>query len=273
MARVTFRLLDTGPGSPAENMAVDEVLLAGAEARPTLRLYAWDPPGFSLGYFQALDDAPETDLPVVRRLTGGGAILHEDELTYAVAAPLAFFGAGVKGSYLRVLGGIRAALAEVGVACDEGDAGARGAAPLQSRGTGGNLGTENDVTENDVADGVGARCSAPLQAGNDGKNASFLCSHRASSFDLRHRGEKLVGSAQRREGRRILQHGSIPLEPLARAAGRRVPYDELARAIAAGFGEALAVDLEPAPLERAEHAAARALAADRYAAPSWTGLR
>ena len=60
--RLRFRLLDSGPGSPALNMATDEVLLRSAGERPTLRLYAWDPPAISLGYFQRACEAPRTTM-------------------------------------------------------------------------------------------------------------------------------------------------------------------------------------------------------------------
>jgi lipoate-protein ligase A len=76
------RLIRTPPSPPAWNLALDEALLRSGT--PTLRLYAWDPPGFSLGFFQRF---AELEAPpgyeVVRRPTGGGAIAHIGELTIA----------------------------------------------------------------------------------------------------------------------------------------------------------------------------------------------
>lgn len=86
-------LVDRVPGNGAWNMAVDEVLLESAvsEGAETLRLYQWSEPTLSLGYFQspeiAAGDPRWRDLPVVRRMTGGGAILHDRELTYSLAVP------------------------------------------------------------------------------------------------------------------------------------------------------------------------------------------
>ncbi|HEX9617401.1 MAG TPA: hypothetical protein VGA03_08280, partial [Anaerolineales bacterium] len=91
-----WRLIHTPPAPGAWNMAVDEAILEAVgrgQADPTLRLYAWSPPCLSLGYAQPSSDV---DLPqlhalgwdLVRRPTGGRAILHTDELTYAVIAPL-----------------------------------------------------------------------------------------------------------------------------------------------------------------------------------------
>lgn len=75
-----MRLLRTPPASPAFNLALDEALLRAGT--PTLRLYSWEPPGYSLGFFQR---RAEHDVPpgfsVVRRPTGGGAIAHVGELT------------------------------------------------------------------------------------------------------------------------------------------------------------------------------------------------
>ena len=85
------RLIVHGPRDPRFNMACDEAL--GLCARePVLRFYGWEPPALSLGYFQ---DAAEVEPfrgrlgspPVVRRITGGGAIYHYRELTYSIVAP------------------------------------------------------------------------------------------------------------------------------------------------------------------------------------------
>ena len=85
-------LIDSEPASGSWNMAVDEALLESAVERRTcaLRLYRWSEATLSLGYFQPEDarNHPRfAALPAVRRLSGGGAILHHDELTYSCAIP------------------------------------------------------------------------------------------------------------------------------------------------------------------------------------------
>lgn len=90
--RPRFRLLLDGPGEAAWNMSVDEALLLEAGCGgPVLRLYTWRAPALSLGYRQAapdwLDRCTELGVEVVRRVTGGGAVLHARDLTYAVIAP------------------------------------------------------------------------------------------------------------------------------------------------------------------------------------------
>src|SRR5580765_2945407 len=90
--RVSFRLFIDDPLDAVTNMARDESLLESVgrgESPPTLRLYQWSPAAISLGYFQDYAEfealpAPAGTLAVVRRQTGGGAILHDLELTYSL---------------------------------------------------------------------------------------------------------------------------------------------------------------------------------------------
>ena len=86
-------LIDDEPQSGAWNMAVDEVLLETAIEREvaTLRFYRWREPTASLGYFQReadfLAESRFAHLPAVRRLTGGGTLIHDRELTYSLTLP------------------------------------------------------------------------------------------------------------------------------------------------------------------------------------------
>ncbi len=86
------RLIVHPPDRGSWNMAVDQVLLDSATETTTLRFYGWSPPALSLGYFQRVADrkthAASRELSVVRRATGGGAIVHDNELTYCLATPL-----------------------------------------------------------------------------------------------------------------------------------------------------------------------------------------
>lgn len=238
-----WRLLRTGEGPPAWNLALDEaLLLEPADARPVLRLYGWDPPALSLGHFQPLGPferpAAEAGLTIVRRPTGGGAIHHVDELTFSIVARPGRDGypADTVEAYRIVHAVVADALADVG-------------AEVRTRG--------DDV---------------PLSVA---PGSATLCFHDTTALDLvvpARGGAKLVGSAQRRVGDRVLHHGSIPLAvpPLTpeaasveQAAGRRVDWDELADALVARaavrFG-AFDAD-EPSDGERA---AARRLVAERY---------
>jgi lipoate-protein ligase A len=90
-----WRFIDTGINNGFSNMAIDEAML-DAHLRdlvpPTLRIYRWSPPALSLGYFQSINEdvnkgrCSELGIDIVRRLTGGRAVLHQDELTYSIVA-------------------------------------------------------------------------------------------------------------------------------------------------------------------------------------------
>ncbi len=82
-----IRILETGDSTGSWNMAVDEVLLYSCE-EPILRIYGWSNPCISIGYFQSIQEVDykkckEENVDVVRRITGGGAVLHDMELTYS----------------------------------------------------------------------------------------------------------------------------------------------------------------------------------------------
>jgi lipoate-protein ligase A len=258
----SWRLLVDTPADGAWNMAVDEVLLDGVAAGtalPTLRFYEWTPPCLSLGYFQPfdvvdLDGCRRLGVEVVRRPTGGRAILHDRELTYSVTLPASLLGhdGGVLPSYYRLSLALREGLVRLGV----------------------------PVT------------LAPESANGAGHGP--VCFDRPSAHEILLDGRKLVGSAQMRRGGGILQHGSILIEPrIARlTACLRLPDGGSSREvgdgvaglaelgvtdpaqIAAAIGDAFAarfgVSLVEAPLRGDEAEVARALARSKYRSAGWT---
>ena len=123
-----WRLIRSPALPGAMNMAFDEALLesvAAGRSGPVLRLYRWDPPAVSLGYGQSLQrvNLPacrELGLDVVRRLTGGRAVLHHREVTYAVIAPerTAFFPGGVLDNYRVIAGVLLQALQTLGLTAE-----------------------------------------------------------------------------------------------------------------------------------------------------------
>jgi lipoyl(octanoyl) transferase len=167
-------LIEPEPRSGVWNMALDEALLEAARERGvcTVRWYRWERATVSLGYFQDADAiAAQPELagcPVVRRLSGGGAILHHYEWTYSCTVPPDHRLAGEPSRlYELVHERIIAALAEQGIRAT-----LRGAA-------------------------------------QPGRDAAFLCFGRGDPRDVVIRGQKIVGSAQRRRRGAILQHGSV----------------------------------------------------------------
>ena len=113
----SWRLLIHGPASPARNMAVDEALLREVR-EPVLRIYAWNVPAVSLGYFQPA--ALVGDRPFVRRYTGGGLVDHARDVTYTLVLPRAhpWMELSAPESYRHVHRGVQAALAACGIASD-----------------------------------------------------------------------------------------------------------------------------------------------------------
>jgi lipoate-protein ligase A len=267
---VTWRLLDTGYLDGPSNMAVDEAIQrahANGEAPPTLRFYRWQPACLSLGYFQGADTVDfarlrERGLGFVRRPTGGRAILHDRELTYSVVAHEhdSRVAGGVVESYKRISAGLLAGLLRLGVPAETAPA-ARGEGRQHSR------------------------------------NAA--CFDVPSDYELTVDCRKLVGSAQTRKRGVILQHGSLLLEidcaaiydlfklpseemrtrlvrdlerrviSLGEALGREVTYEETAAALAAGFAEALAIELVPGELSLHEQELAVYLRATKYSTDAW----
>ena len=264
----TWRLLITTPAHGAWNMAVDEAVLEHVgrrESLPTLRLYAWEPACLSLGYAQPYADVDEVRLrergwEVVRRPTGGRAILHTDELTYSVIAPTdepAVAGPLLE-SYNRLAVALLAAVHSIGL-------------PVEMK----EVSSPNHETPNPV------------------------CFEVPSAYEITVEGKKLIGSAQARRKEGVLQHGSLPLngnlaritETLAfsdestrknaaqrlleRAAtvemvlGRSVSWDEAAKAFINGFEEKLSLSLVKNDLSESEQKRAEMLICDKYNHPEW----
>jgi lipoate-protein ligase A len=170
-------VIETEPQSGVRNMAIDEALLEAAHEQGlcTVRWYRWNTATVSLGYFQAESGASANrelaGLPLVRRLTGGGAILHHHEWTYSCAVPATHpLAQSPSRIYDLVHEQIIAALADRGVSS---------ASPR---------GTKNPAAE-----------------------AAFLCFGRGDPRDIVLNDHKIVGSAQRRRRGTVLQHGSLLL--------------------------------------------------------------
>lgn len=113
-----FRLIDTGFNTASMNMAIDEALLNSD--LPVLRLYQWKPAGLSLGYFQHIQQintgyCKRNNMDIVRRPTGGNAVLHDKELTYSFIIDEKLMPKSVTESYKKISTGILKALRLIGV--------------------------------------------------------------------------------------------------------------------------------------------------------------
>jgi lipoyl(octanoyl) transferase len=257
------------PARGAWNMAVDEAIacaIAANQAPPTLRLYSWQPPCLSLGRHQAITEIDMSrcaaqGVDIVRRPTGGRAILHTDELTYSVIAtphdPLV--AGAVLDAYHKLSFGLLQGLRSLGVQASE--------APATNR------------------------------AGSD---VSAACFEVPSAYEIMAAGRKLMGGAQCRRANWVLQHGSLPLvgditrivdylqlsSDIERAALRKtlaahattvqellgceIAFVDAARAMAQGFAEALDIGFVPGVLSQAETESARDMMQEKYGNMEWT---
>ncbi len=177
-------------------MGVDEALLASVvrTGRPSLRFYRWQGPWLSLGYGQVLDRARieacgQAGVGVVRRVTGGRAVLHGSDLCYALAAREDQLPAGLAASYELVAGILIAALEALGVEAI--------ASPFPRR--------REAFQRRSQVD--------PNRAVGRPQRGNFDCFARPAGREICVGGRKLAGSAQRRAKGGILQHGSIRLAP------------------------------------------------------------
>lgn len=245
-----WRLLVDGAAGGPWNMGVDEALLATATAGggPSLRFYGWRGPWLSLGYRQTASASHAVacrtaGVGVVRRVTGGRAVLHGQDLTYAIAASETALPAGLTASYELVARALLAALLRIGVA---------------------------------------AEATAEPRRGDFREPAAFDCFARAAGREICVGGRKLAGSAQRRAAGALLQHGSIRLRPDPVGAQRATTLtgagatsvaelgadpERVLGACIDAFGEVLRADLVRTALSPAERCRAR----ERTSAPARTG--
>ena len=252
----SWRLLVSPADNGARNLATDQAVaehVRDGASPPTLRFYTWRPAALSLGYGQPLAVvdaglAGRGGIDLVRRPTGGQAILHNDELTYAVMLPRthALAAGGVLASYERLSAGFERGFDSLG---------------LEAR---------QDNWQPDPSDAEG-----------------LLCFASPSTHELSADGVKLMGSAQTRLGGALLQHGSIPfahdlriydLLRLPRPASPSGLRDllspaptagELIEVLATGFAEALRLALMPGSLNATELTRRDELVRKRYACESW----
>jgi lipoate-protein ligase A len=250
-------------------MAVDEAVLESVgrnQSLPCLRLYAWEPPCLSLGYAQRVTDVDPSNLSSlgwewVRRPTGGRAILHTDELTYAVIAPLSEIrvAGSVLESYQRLSSALITALRTLNIPA----------------------------------------AAHPLNHAGDTLEDGPVCFEVPSNYEIVVNGKKLIGSAQARRKEGLLQHGTLPLygdltrityvlrfasEAERKAAGERLlahattvetvlgyrlDWQTVAQAFINGFQSELNLEFVHAELMPAEIARAGQLVTEKYSHLSW----
>lgn len=192
-----FRLILDEPRDAALNMALDEVLVRAQSkegAIPSLRFYQWRQPAVTVGYFEDVEktsrlfQAEKNRLPVVRRLTGGGAVLHGSDMTFSLCLrlPSPFFPADVKSSYLKINEAVR-------------------------------LGLKPKYPEIDYADCRTAGVSVSLR-----QKKERVCFDSPSCYDLLIEGKKVLGASQRRIGPMMMHQSTLFLKDEAPELARLI---------------------------------------------------
>jgi lipoyl(octanoyl) transferase len=259
MDKLLWRLILDTRSSAAKNMAVDEAIFLACtnrESPPTLRLYDWERPAVSLGCFQQTDKSEldveycrNAGIDLVRRPTGGRAVLHGHDLTFSISLPQDILPAGsgsIIGSHRWLMSGILSGLRSVGMDAE--------------------LGSDKPV-------------AAPRSSNAD-------CFAHIAGCDIRSGSSKLVGSAQMRRSGGLLEQGSIPCSSPAVDACRvfrgrayqiaesglsRMPRGNIEQAIVHGFGQALGVELQLGRLSDTEIRRAAELE-KKYSSEEWNNI-
>lgn len=257
----TFRLIESGYCDAATNMAVDEALFLDHKQHmslPTLRIYGWETPAFSIGSSQDprsilhLGRLEEKGVPVVRRSTGGGVLFHDDELTYGVIACASDFNAtkDIKDSFEKITGFLIEAYGMLGI----------------------------------KAGFSRTKTSRP-------HTIEEFCFARKEEYDIVASGKKIGGNAQRRRRETILQHGSIPLTynkekagtfllhpevfnnlkitTVGELTGKKITFHHMADILIAAFSAHLPGRAVRMPLSSREQALAEDLKKTKYGDPEW----
>lgn len=263
-----WRVIYNEPHTGAENMAIDQAIMEAVgrgDELPTLRFYSWTPACLSLGYAQKFTDVDMARLAhlgwdIVRRPTGGKAILHIDELTYSVTLPEdnPVVQGGVIASYRRLSSALLGGLEKLAVPAD--------------------------ITSREDA----------------GRATGAVCFEVPSDYEVTANGHKLIGSAQVRRQQTVLQHGTLPLygdvsricdvlvydneddrqvahqhvieraTTVERAVGHRIEWQAVAEALHESFAETFDLELVVSELSDNEIHRAQELIDTVYASDDWT---
>ncbi len=273
-----WRMIVTDPADGYYNMALDEAIMKSHRQKlclPTLRFYRWEPPALSLGYFQNheeevdVNNCQEKNVDVVRRPTGGRAILHENELTYSIAVneSLDLLSKSVVESYRQISSGLVQGLNMLDV-------------PAELK---------------------------PREGKKAPRGQSSACFDTPSWYEVVVNDKKLIGSAQTRKDGTILQHGSLPLsrntkkifslfdfssererrkmrriyssrstalyECLTEEKLEEISFEQLTEALKEGLETALSVKIERGKLSEKEKAMAEELKSKKYLSEEWLKKR
>ena len=267
------------------NMAIDEAIMIahrGGLVPPTIRFYQWSPPAVSLGYFQDLEKEIDIaachnlGIDIVRRPTGGKAVLHDKELTYSfiIRENHSIVNDSILETYKKISGGIIRGLSYLGIKSE--------LVPLRGK-------LENNLL---------GRSDKTRIHHLDFKS---ICFSIPSQYEVQVEGKKIVGSAQVRKGGVVLQHGSLLIKlekdklfpifnfpsvqikdrlkfkfnatSLEEILKRKINFSELSEILPQGFEEEFGVRLVESKLTSQEEKISKDLLENKYSTYEWNYLR
>ena len=287
------RLLNMEKNSAAMNMAIDEAILAAQKEQPnpTLRFYGWTQPAFSFGYFQDIATEVDVDacradgIELVKRMTGGGTVVHGWELTYTLILPRGAGELSVFDAYQRIGQSLAKAFQKLGIPA-KCYAGAVRNRTYQGEGT---VRNRNDRAEGTVRNRTyqeGTVRNRPYRA------EANICLTNPAEHDVMSDNKKLAGVSVRRSRNGIMFQGYIsldmpPASTLTRVSknpevqemlrekstaintdGRSIPRNALIQAISETFEIGIAFKL--GKLSQVERTQAEILTETKYATAAWT---
>jgi len=261
------RLLNMEKNSAAMNMAIDEAILVAQKAQPnpTLRFYGWTQPAFSFGYFQDITAEVDVEacraegIELVKRMTGGGTVVHGWELTYTLILPRGVGEMNISDAYHSIGHSLVKAFQQLGI-------------PAQCYA--------------ECADSPGAVRNRTYRA------EANICLTNPAEHDVMSDNKKLAGVSVRRNRNGIMFQGYISLDMppssiLARVSkdlavqemlrekstaintdGRSIPRSALIEAISETLN--LGITFHSSELSSSEHVQAKTLAETKYATSGWT---
>jgi len=271
ISRSSWRFLDTGFLTGYENMSLDEAIFTSSQQKkspPTLRIYGWIPPAVSLGYFQKAENAVDLEackrrgVDVVRRLSGGRAVLHHHELTYSLI-------------------------------CREGTS-PLGSSVLETYKT---ISECLISTLNDLGLQVQWVASREKHTAAQEKDKTASCFSSPSWYEITVEGKKICGSAQKRGDGVLLQHGSLLIDydpellaevllsrkgeeeflteirtsttAINRHLSQKIDFDQLKKLVLKSFKDQLQISLTPGELSEHEAHLKDHLLKEKYATDNW----
>lgn len=264
-----WRLINPEVNNGFYNMAVDEAISIACRegiVPPTLRFYTWSPPCVSIGYFQKASSVFSASVPdkeIVRRITGGRAVFHGNDLSYSIVCNTgnSMFPYNIPGTYHVITAAFITGLEYLGITPD----------PLN--------------TQPESPRKTNYRRSQP-QAGR--RNIEYyrspICFVTTLGHEITVNSQKLIGSAQRRWPDLFLQHGSILMTgslqengsnsiSLSEVLKDRFDADKIILALCAGFQKTLGITLVETCLSQYELDLAESLAEEKYSKASWNFRR